>query len=80
MALATKEALHRLIDALPEHQAEQLLTGLQDRDPVAVSLALAPLDDEPLTPEDKAALAEAEEDVARGDLLSTEDLRRELGL
>jgi hypothetical protein len=75
-----KEALHRLIDVLPDQHAEQLLAGLRDHDPVAVSLAPAPIDDEPLTPEDEAALAEAEADVARGDLLSTDELRRELGL
>jgi Tfp pilus assembly ATPase PilU len=78
--MTTKEALHRLIDNMPDEQAEQLMTGLNNRDPIAVSLALAPIDDEPLTPEEEAALAEADDDVARGNLISTEQLRRELGL
>jgi Tfp pilus assembly ATPase PilU len=70
--MTTKEALHRLIDNMPDEQAEQLMTGLNNRDPIAVSLALAPIDDEPLTPEEEAALAEADDDVARGNLISTE--------
>src|SRR6266498_496745 len=74
--VTTREALHRLIDELPDEEAEQVLRALTIRDPVERSLALAPLDDEPLSDEDLAALEEARAEVARGETLSTEELRR----
>lgn len=76
--MTTKEALHRLIEELPEDQAERLLRVIED--PVARSLELAPLDDEALTPEEEAALQEGRDALARGETLTTEQLRRELGL
>jgi hypothetical protein len=76
--MTTKEALHRLIDELPEDQAERLLSGILD--PVLKSRALAPIDDEPETPEEAAAVAEGIADLERGDVLTTEQLRHELGL
>lgn len=76
--MSTKEALHRLIEELPDEQAERLLRSIED--PVERALALAPIDDEPLTPEDEAALQDGREALARGDILSTEELRRELGI
>ena len=76
--MTTKEALHRLIDELPDDQAEQLLHGILD--PVLVARALAPLDDEPETPEEAAAVAEGTADLDTGNTLTTEQLRRELGL
>jgi len=78
--MSTKETLHRLIDELPDHEAERLLQALQPGDPVARSLALAPIDDEPETAEEAAAVAEAREAVERGATLTTTELRRRLGL
>jgi hypothetical protein len=78
--MTTKEALHQLIDDMPDEQAEQLMSGLNNRDPITVSLALAPVDDEPETLEEAAAVREAREAVQRGDLLTTAELRRRLGL
>ena len=49
-------------------------------DPVDLSLANAPVDDEPTTEGDLAAIAEANEAVRRGDVLTTAELMRELGL
>lgn len=40
----------------------------------------APLDDESLTPEGAAAMAEGYAAIARGDLVTAEELRRELQL
>jgi hypothetical protein len=54
------------------------VTGEDDRDPLARRLDGAPLDDEPLTDEDREALREAREDLAAGRIVSMEDLRREL--
>ena len=80
MGATTREALHRLIDELPDDEAEWLLEALQTADPVARSLALAPIDDEELSPQDEGALQEGRDAIARGETLTTEQLRRELGL
>lgn len=78
--MTTKDALHQLVDELPEDEAERLPGALKGADPVARGLALAPIDDEPEMPEEAAAVAEARVAVGRGDLLSTPELRRRLGL
>jgi hypothetical protein len=49
-------------------------------DPVTLSLLNAPVDDEPLTEEDLKAIAEADEDIRRGDVMTTDELKRRLGL
>ena len=81
--MATKETLHRLVDELPDDEvdeAERYLRALQIEDPVLRSLELAPIDDEPVTPEEEAAIQEGRDALARGDVLTTEQLRRQLGL
>lgn len=57
--MTPKEELYRLVDRLPEnevHAARRFLEFLADlsRDPVLRALHEAPLDDEPLTPEEAA--------------------------
>jgi hypothetical protein len=52
--MATREELHRLVDALPE---ERLAWAAID---------LAPYDDEPVGAEDRAAIAEGEQAYADG--------------
>ena len=80
----TRLRLKELIDELPEgdlHAVKRYIQFLHYLDdPVAVSLAEAPLDDEPLTDEDIAALEEAEEDIKAGRLIPAEELYREIGL
>ena len=83
--MTVKEKLHRLVDELPEselHTAERFLEYLRfvANDPVLRALESAPWDDEPETPAEAAAVQEAREAHARGEVLSTEELRRELGL
>jgi hypothetical protein len=51
-----------------------------DDDPVGLALALAPEDDEPETDEERAAVAEAKEALARGEVVSHADIKREFGL
>jgi hypothetical protein len=80
---ATKEHLHQLVDALPDSEiqtATRYLEYLQfaASDPVRRALMAAPLDDEPETPEEAAAVAEAYAAIARGEVLSDEELQREL--
>ena len=82
--MTAKEELHQLIDALPESdfpKARRFLRSLsqQDVDPFLESLREAPLDDEPETPEEAAAVLEAREQLSRGELISDEELWRKLG-
>ena len=49
-------------------------------DPVLQALEAAPEDDEPLTQEDKEAIAEAEKAIAQGKTKPWEEFKRELGL
>jgi hypothetical protein len=44
------------------------------------ALRRVPIDDEPTTDDDRAALAEGREAVRRGDVVTTAELRRQLGL
>jgi hypothetical protein len=71
MTVNAKADLHRLIDDLDEEQAARLLRIVGD--PLERSLMLAPLDDEPLTEEDKAAIAEGEAAYRRGDCTTDYD-------
>ena len=54
--------------------------GTAARDPVLESRKDAPWDDEPLTPDDKKAIAEANADYATGRVVSQEELRQELDI
>ena len=54
------------------------MTSEPNRDPLARRLDGAPLDNEPLTDEDRESLGEARSDFAAGRVVSMDDLRREL--
>jgi hypothetical protein len=58
--------VHRLVERVRD----------SDFDPVLLAMLTAPLDDEPETDEERAAVAEAREDVAAGRLISHEEVRR----
>lgn len=78
-----KADLHRLVDELPESEvlpAQRYLEFLRNRamDPAILIHMNAPPDDEPLTDEDEAALEEALEEYRRGELISAEEIKREL--
>lgn len=71
-----------MVDAptdLPDGPVALKVVGAED-DPVRRALDNAPLDDEPETPEEAAAVAEARAELARGEVISDEELRRELDL
>ena len=84
--MTVKERLHQLVDELPEGRAtlaaERALTHLRQiaEDPVLQALMNAPLDDEMETDEERIAVAEGLADLERGDVVTDEELRRELGL
>lgn len=82
-AKSTKEQLHRLVDELPQselHAARRFLEYLRNMrsDPVLRALMEAPEDDEPETPEERAAVREAWQEYLRGQARSWEKVRKEL--
>ena len=68
MSAGARAELHRLIDDLDEEQAVRLLEIVSD--PLERSLMLAPIDDEPLTEDEAAAIGEGEAAYQRGDWVS----------
>lgn len=82
--MQTRDRLHALIDDLAEGElpaVERFLTerGASD-DPFLRARATAPEDDEPVTPEEEAAIQEGLDAIARGDVMTQTDVRRSLGL
>jgi hypothetical protein len=73
--MASRDSLHRLIDDLPETEitrAERLLEVLKETaDLHSHALENAPEDDEPETPEEAAAVAEAWREHKEGRSLTT---------
>jgi len=91
--MQTRDRLHRLIDELPDAElpeVERLLAGHGGNDslrralakfpndPLLRALADAPEDDEPLTPEEAAAIEEARRSVAAGRVVSDDELWQRL--
>jgi hypothetical protein len=79
-----KAELHRLVDELPEaelYPAKRYLVYLRNMgDPVFRALEEAPYDDEPETPEERAAIEEGLKDLSEGNVFSAEEVKRELNL
>lgn len=76
-----RHALHTLVDELPEPElaaAKRFLEYLrqQPSDSLRLALDAAPLDDEPVTEDDLAAIREGFSDQARGETLSHEEVKR----
>jgi predicted transcriptional regulator len=76
--MTVKDELHELVDQLDEDAAREALAYLQTLR-LPAFLRDAPLDDEPETEEERAAVAEAEADFAAGRVVSHEAIRREFG-
>ncbi|HZF12208.1 MAG TPA: hypothetical protein VFE33_25760, partial [Thermoanaerobaculia bacterium] len=80
----TRETLHQLIDELPDADlptAARVLEALHATgDLVRQALDHAPEDDEAETAEETTAVASAWQERQRGETLSTEEVRRRLGL
>ena len=76
--MTAREALHALVDSLPEglvESATQTLMELQD-DPWAWALKNAPFDDEEYTEKDRAASERAWAAYKRGEFVTTAELDR----
>jgi hypothetical protein len=66
--MTIKERLHNVIEEMTDEEAEATLRRIQARrtDPLLRFLDAAPLDDEPVSGEEEAAVAEVEADRAAG--------------
>ncbi len=77
-----REAVRRLVDELPEAElqsARRFLEYLRNLgDPVYRAFLEAPLDDEPLTPEEEAAIREGQAEYRAGKARPWEEVRAEL--
>ena len=78
----TKADLHRLVDALPAESVDAVGRWLErvTDDPVIAALDASPWDDEPSTPDEEAAVAEARAAIARGEGIPWEQVKAELGV
>lgn len=82
--MITRDALRRLVDELPERELEaaarflEYLRDSEPEDPFEHSLAEAPEDDEPLTPEDEEHIRQGLEEYRRGAGRPWEKVRKEL--
>jgi hypothetical protein len=77
----TRQHVHALVDQLDAgqlHAVGQLLEVMTD--PVARSLASAPVEAEPVSTEEAVALDEAHAAIARGEGIPHEEILREFGL
>jgi hypothetical protein len=79
----TRQHAHELIDHIPESQLSTAV-GLLEKilDPVTLALLNAPIDDEPVTEEERAEVAEAHEWLKRngGKGIPHDEAMRQLGL
>ena len=76
-----KQHAYQLIDQLDSGQLAAIVHLLEVMtDPVAHSLAHAPVDDEPITPEEIREIAAARASLDRGQGISHEEVLAEFGL
>jgi hypothetical protein len=77
-----KQHAHELIDRLDAAQVSAVLPLLQFMllEPVSRSLAAAPVEQQPVSPEEAAALDQARISLDHGHGISHEDILREFGL
>ena len=79
-----RQELKDLIDGMRDYELPAIKRYLQFLryldDPVARSLAEAPVDDEDTTEEDIAAFRETDDDFRAGDVATQEDLEEEFGV
>jgi len=76
-----KQQAHELIERLPATQLSAVVGLLEAMlDPFSRALANAPIDDEPVTPEEEKALAEAREWLKRNKAIPHEQVLAEVGI
>lgn len=78
--MTAKEKLRARVEDLTEQEAEATLGFIAARGQSFEDwLDSRPEDDEPLTPEEQAALAESDADIAAGRTISYEQVKQDLG-
>jgi hypothetical protein len=79
---ADKQRAHELIERLPASQVFTAVRFLESMlvDPVSLAIANAPVDDEPVTEEDRCALAEGREWLKHNKGIPHEQVLAELGI
>jgi hypothetical protein len=77
--MTAKEKLRVVVEELSETEAESALGYIASRrhDDLGELLDSAPVDDEPSTPEEEAAVQAAREELARGETVSLDEVRAE---
>lgn len=76
-----RQQAHALLDLLSAEKVPAVRSLLEVMvEPLARSLALAPVEDEEVTPETAAALDRARASLARGEGIPHEEILREFGL
>jgi predicted transcriptional regulator len=80
--MTIKERLHQLVDELTDEEAKRALGRVESEheDPLIVAFRDAPEDDEPLSAEDEEAMAEGLADIAAGQTIPHEEIKRKYGL
>ena len=78
---SVRREAHLLLDMLPDEKVEAVRSLLEVMvEPLSRSLAMAPVEEEELTPETAAALDRARASLARGEGIPHEEVLREFGL
>jgi hypothetical protein len=76
----TRERLHELLDEIPDDQLDEAEAALIAMTaPPYRPLDQVPEDDEPLTDEERASLAETHEAYLRGELIPHDEAMRSVG-
>jgi hypothetical protein len=76
-----RQEAHALLDMLPPEKLNAVRSLLEVMvEPLSRSLALAPAEEEEITPETAAALDRARASLARGEGIPHEEILREFGL
>lgn len=76
--LTAKEELREMVEHLDEGFAQIWLEFLRTGDPALRALLLAPIDDEPTTPEEDAGAAEALAEYRRGEFITADEAKARL--
>lgn len=80
-ALNPKQQAHQLIDLMSSVQAAAAVGLFKVMlDPIAIALANAPIDDEPVSEDEAREIAESRVALARGEGIPHEEVLREFGL
>jgi len=76
-----RQQAHALLDLLPAAKLNAVRSLLEVMvEPLARSLAMAPVEEEEITPETAAALDRARASLARGERIPHDEILREFGL